>query len=231
MPLRKTEYDSIDQLNDAIENFPFNANSKFITVSLKPSIYRESFKNQHTMTQHELKQFIESVATDAIVVTEATKKHNVHYHIIANSEHLPETIDDFVRNFKKLGNTFTAKCNDPDKMSPILSPSDNEATGALRKYITKDFERTDDLLNGLYKNDYTAPACRFTHYVKKPVIKRQFKKILKTNPNDIESDDDKWLCAENSTEIFISEPPKSATQTTLDKINKKLAEKFCINFD
>lgn len=231
MPLRKTEYDSIDALNDAINQFPFNDNSKFVTVSLKPLIYKESFKNQHTMSQHELKQFIECIATDAIVVTEATKKNNVHYHIIANSEHLPETIDDFVRNFKKLGNTFTAKCNDPNKMSHITVLTDNEATGSLRKYVTKDFERTEALLNGLYKNDYSAPAFRYTYYEKKPVIKRQLKKILKKNPNDIESDDEKWLCAETASEIFISAPPKPATQATLDKINKKLAEKYCINFD
>ena len=216
--------DSMDALKDAIESFSFNDNSKFITVSLKPSLYKESFQNQHAETNFQLKQFIECVATDAIVVIEGTKKTNVHYHILANSEHSPESIDDFVRNFKKLGNTFTKKCNDKkyktDNSEEILSA-----------YMTKDFERTEELLNGLYVGSYIAPAFRYTKYDKKPTIKKSIKKILKKNPNDIDSDDDKWLCAENSTEIFINNPPKPTSHPTLDKINKKLAEKFTINFD
>lgn len=234
MPLRKIEYDNTDALNDAIVNFPFNENSKFITVSLKPTLYKESFQNQYAETTFQLKQYIECVATDAIVVIEATKKTNVHYHILANSEHSNESIDDFVRNFKKLGNTFTKKCNDPKYKLDI---SNSQMT--LAEYMTKDFTRTEELLNGLYVGSYIAPAFRYTHYVKKPTVKRVMKKIIKTNPNDIESDDDKWLCAENSTEIFISQPPKPEYRPLAsnkyidmtDKINKKLAEKFSINFD
>lgn len=234
MPLRKIEYDNTDALNDAIVNFPFNENSKFITVSLKPTLYKESFQNQYAETTFQLKQYIECVATDAIVVIEATKKTNVHYHILANSEHSNESIDDFVRNFKKLGNTFTKKCNDPKYKVEI---SNSQMT--LSEYMTKDFTRTEELLNGLYVGSYIAPAFRYTHYEKKPTVKRSMKKIIKINPNDIDSDDeDKWLCAENSTEIFISQPPKPEVIEKQNKINKKidainkiLAEKYAINYD
>lgn len=226
MPLRKTEYDSIDQLNDAINSFPFNDSSKFITVSLKPALYKDSFQNQYVETAFQLKQFIECVATDSIIVIEGTKKTNVHYHILANSEHSPESIDDFVRNFKKLGNTFTKKCNDPKYKVEI-----DKSQMTLAEYLTKDFERTEELLNGCYVGSYIAPAFRYTKYDKKPVVKRAIKKIIKTNCNDIESDDEKWLCAEKPTEIIISNPPNPQLIEKQTKINKKLAEMFTINFD
>lgn len=225
MPLRKVDYDNTDALNDALINFPFNENTKFITVSLKPTLYKESFQNQYAETQFQLKQYIECVATDAIVVIEATKKTNVHYHIVANSEHSPESIDDFVRNFKKLGNTFTKKCNDPKYKMDV-----NNSQITLSEYMIKDFERTEELLNGLYVGSYIAPAFRYTKYEKKQKANKILKKIIKINPNDIDSEDDKWLCAENSTEIFIAEPPKPPNPK-LDKINKILAEKYTINYD
>lgn len=225
MPLRKTDYDNTDALNDALINFPFNENTKFITVSLKPTLYKESFQNQYAETQFQLKQYIECVATDAIVVIEATKKTNVHYHIVANSEHSPESIDDFVRNFKKLGNTFTKKCNDPKYKMDI-----NNSQVTLSEYMIKDFERTEELLNGLYVGSYIAPAFRYTKYEKKQKPSKTMRKIIKTNPNDIDSEDDKWLCAENSTEIFISEPPKPHNSKQ-DKINKILADKYTIYYD
>lgn len=225
MPLRKIDYDNPDMLNDAIINFPFNEHTKFITVSLKPQIYKESFQNQYAETSYQLKQFIECVASDSITVIEATKKSNVHYHIVANSEHSPESIDDFVRNFKKLGNTFTKKCNDPKYKMDI-----NDSQVTLSEYMIKDFERTEELLNGLYVGSYIAPAFRYTKYEKKPKLSKHIKKIIKSNPNDIDSDDDKWLCAENSTEIFIKEPPKPEIIAKQQKINKIL-EKYAVNYD
>lgn len=151
MPIRKTEIVDSVGLSNTIEQFGFGDTTAFITISLKPYLYKESFKNQFTTTQKELKQFLKCIMVDkCIVTTEATKQNNVHYHVVANVEHAPAIIDDFVKNFKRLGNTKTT------------IRQHNQTIGEMRNningYVTKDFDRTDNLLNGLYKDDYTAPA-------------------------------------------------------------------------
>lgn len=196
MPLRKIDLIDLDQLNDALTQFKINKSSVFVTVSLKPVLYKESFKNQYLATQKELKQFIECISTDCIVTTEATKKNNVHYHMIVNTEHQPETIDDFARNFKKLGNTFTSKINDTTKMSEVVKESmanlkeseflESIPTG-LRNYMTKDWTRSEQLLNNLYKDDYTAPSFRYETFQRK--VKQLPKYIFEKSVNVKDSDD------------------------------------------
>lgn len=192
MPLRKTEFTELYMLNEALHNFNITNSSVFITVSLKPFLYKESFRNQFSITQTELKQFIECVATDCIIVTEATKKNNVHYHIVANTTHQPETIDDFARNFKKLGNTFTSRCNDKTKMSNV--GEDMESTEKLIEYMTKDFEHSEDLLNGLYKTDYMAPSFRYTSFERPP---KKLKKFIFEKSDNVKDCDDIFLTWEN----------------------------------
>lgn len=199
MPLRKTEFTELEQLNDALKNFTINESSVFITVSLKPFLYKESFRNQFSTTQTELKQFIECVSTDCIIVTEATKKNNVHYHIVANTTHQPDTIDDFARNFKKLGNTFTSKCNDKTKMSQSEISKEtyfhsDEIQVALRNYMIKDFEHSEDLLNGLYQTDYMAPSFRYTAFQRPP---KKLKKFIFEKSDNVKDCDDIFLTWEN----------------------------------
>lgn len=217
MPLRRIAHPDLDVAQHHLNTFGFNDNVKFITVSLKPFLYNESFKNQYEMTQAQLKQFIECIVeSKAFVACEATKKNNLHYHILAYSDHEIGTIDDFVKNFSRLGNTLSKEC-------------DEDTFDNLKQYLLKDYLRTDNLLNSLYET-FTAPTFEYEKYIK-PVKKSLKRIITKKTVNDIDDDDDKWLCAETASEIFISKPPKPTTQTTHDKINKKLAEKFVVNYD
>lgn len=217
MPIRKIAHPDLDVAQEHLNTFWFNDNVKFITVSLKPFLYNESFKNQYEMSQAQLKQFIECITdSKAYIACEATKKNNLHYHILAYSDHNTATIDDFVKNFTRLGNTLTKECDEDTFIN-------------LKQYLLKDYTRTDTLLNSLYET-FTAPTFEYEIYVK-PVKKSLKRIITKKTINDIEDDEEKWLCAETASQIFITEPPKPTTQTTLDKINKKLADKFAINFD
>lgn len=216
MPTRKIAHPDLDVAQDHLNTFWFNDNVKFITISLKPFLYNESFKNQYEMTQAQLKQFIECITdSKAFVACEATKKNNLHYHILTYSDHEIGTIDDFVKNFSRLGNTLSKEC-------------DEDTFGNLKQYLLKDYARTDNLLNSLYET-FTAPTFEYEKYIK-PVKKSLKRIITKKTVNDIEDDDDKWLCAETASEIFIKEPPKPHVEDKQQKINKIL-QKFAVNYD
>lgn len=199
MPLKRTDIHSIDELNGHINHFSFDDSTVFITITLKPFLYKESFKNQYEKTQKELKQFLECVIQgQCIVTTESTKQNNVHYHIIAKSEHETATIDDFVKNFQRLGNTLSRKHN-----AKLQSLDDTRLK--LQEYVQKDYDRTDNLLNALYKNDYSPVAFKYEVFEKKKKLDKTIIKRMKPLDKGINEFDD---------DIFLPTPNHIINKTT-----------------
>lgn len=202
MPLRKTDHVTVDELAYRLVDWKFDDHSYFTTVSLKPFLYKESFRNQFTMVQKELKEFLQKITQEAILTTELTKSNNVHFHIILRSDLTPIQIDDYVKNFNRLGNTLTKKCIIRNNTIEWFTNDDNVLLlNDLQYYMLKQYNETDELLNGVY-NDYEAVASSYTHYDKKPNLRKL--KIVSLDNNVIEDDMD--FISPTPIKIQISKP-------------------------
>lgn len=218
MPLRKIEHPDLDVARDHLNTLWFNDNIKFITVSLQPFLYKESFKNQYTMAMKELHQFIECLTeVKAYVATEATQKNNVHFHILCYTDYDVDIIDDFVKNFKRLGNT----------LSKVV---DEETFPKLKQYLLKDYDRTNKLLNLLKikgellefdENNFKAPTFELEFYTRPKKIKKPLKKIVQILDKDEYDENDLifmakhgWTVNEDGI-VLNNKPPKPAKTKTV----------------
>lgn len=61
-----------------------NPQSSFLTVTLKPKLYKYSSITQLEVTNHTLYGILYTTADDFLCVAEHTKQGNIHYHAIVN---------------------------------------------------------------------------------------------------------------------------------------------------
>lgn len=202
MPAKQKFYFTQDDFALALSKYTFTGATVFITISLKPYLYKESFRNQYTSSQAELKDFIKRITDNAIICCEGTKQHNCHYHIICDTAIQNHVIDDYAKNFKKLGNTLSKKCVNLGDDIEFYLADDIIYLNRVCQYLLKSYSDTDALLNDAYETPYAVGWSQITYQRKaKPTLKGIV--TVKSNDNSTDSktlDDD---IMDTEDDIFI----------------------------
>lgn len=202
MPAKQKFYFTQDDFALALSKYTFTEATVFITVSLQPYLYKESFRNQYTGSQAELKDFIKRITDNAIIACEATKHHNCHYHIICDTILKNHVIDDFAKSFKKLGNTLTKKTFNLAEDNEYYHDDGILYLNQICWYLLKAYSDTDDLLNGAYETPYAVGWSQLTYIKKaKPTLRGIVTVKSKDDKTDTNTLDDGIMDTED--DIFI----------------------------
>lgn len=114
----------IDMLHDSKESY-------FITVTLKPKLYKFTSITQFELTHSEIIHIMDRHAADYVVATEHTKQGNIHYHVVA---YIPSTAQKITMiNMLKKNRLFGFIKFDPKPITHRLQ---------CVEYMTKDLYQT-----------------------------------------------------------------------------------------
>lgn len=163
-----------------LEKYDLKSDDLFITVTLKPFLYTESFRNQYNRSIKELKLFLQHMdINNYIYAVEATKLNNVHYHILAKSKISKELITDAIKNCTYLGNTLI-KTNLEIHQTHTFNYNGVELTlPKIKWYLIKDWDDTDKILNAFYN---VTVVDVIKHHNKPPKIKKLYAKVRTSLP-------------------------------------------------
>lgn len=111
----------------------------FVTITLKPRLYKYSFNTQYELSQREIAHMLTIHSNDFVMVAEATKSGNVHFHaiIIADDIYHQVTIINKFKKDKNLGFIHIKEVN--SDLSPIIN------------YMLKDIHETYKLITNINK--------------------------------------------------------------------------------
>jgi len=163
-----------------LDKYDLKSSDLFITVSLKPFLYSESFRNQYNRSIKELKSFMQHMdINNYIYSVEATKHNNVHYHILAKSTISKDLITDAIKNCTYLGNTLIKTNLEVKVMHKFIYNGIELELPKLKWYLIKDYDQTDEILNAFYN---VTVVDVIKHHNKPPKIKKLYAKVRTSLP-------------------------------------------------
>lgn len=122
-----------------------------LIVTLKPELYKDNARHQLKVTMDKLAEILRYIVSEYYIVAELTKKVNVHYHVLIKfSKHVeygPDVLIDSFKsrvNAKYFGNVLL---NQHKTSTP-------EEYDKLWKYVNKELDRTNRVINKGRKNEY-----------------------------------------------------------------------------
>lgn len=123
------------------QHMPVSENTYFITVTLKPKVYKFLTATQFDITRLHLIEQLHKHTDKFIIVPEVTKLGNVHYHGIIHSS---RGIVSFINAIKKQGK------NNIGFMKVTPNPLDSkENLDRAYEYVTKDLNITGNYINNM----------------------------------------------------------------------------------
>lgn len=156
----------------------------FLTLTLKPFLYKESVKRQLEITEDQIKDFLKHMDASGVMVFETTKSANVHYHALLTfnvpefiSKRLIYYVQDYFRKSKVIGFVDCQQVIDYKKVLFYLF-YDYEETELNTEIKPVQFNKSDYKVD-IWSPEFDFDKCKYISKELKEQILEEIKELKK----------------------------------------------------
>lgn len=147
-------------------NLPVKPGQSMVTVTLKPSMFEKRARRQHKQCWGHINRLVQMFSKTYYIVTELTKKANVHYHISVEWTDQYSQLDflDTIKTSTLFGNTFINE----------KTITDVERT---YQYFEKAKPQTDRIINKGSKCEKLNISFHYTGEIHKSLVEKKTREL------------------------------------------------------